>query len=104
MVVGFAQVGSESGLARRRETKTAKLRAHQDKVNLRISDAQQKQENEIKAIRSFVAQGVDGILLAPVVATGWDFRAARGARRQGAGVPARPADRYQRPDASTPPR
>ncbi|TLU71670.1 galactofuranose ABC transporter, galactofuranose-binding protein YtfQ [Lichenicoccus roseus] len=81
MVVGFAQVGSESGW-RAAETKTAKLRAHQDKVNLRISDAQQKQENEIKAIRSFVAQGVDGILLAPVVATGWDsvLREARDAK------------------------
>lgn len=81
MVVGFAQVGSESGW-RAAETKTAKLRAKQDDVNLRISDAQQKQENEIKAIRSFVAQGVDGILLAPVVATGWDsvLREARDAK------------------------
>ena len=33
--------------------------------------SQQKQENQIKAVRSFIAQGVDGILLAPVVETGW---------------------------------
>ncbi|MEK1870671.1 MAG: ABC transporter substrate-binding protein, partial [Ensifer adhaerens] len=36
------------------------------------ADAQQKQENQIKAIRSFIAQGVNAILVAPVVATGWD--------------------------------
>lgn len=71
LVVGFAQVGSESGW-RAAETKTSKVRAQQDNIDLKISDAQQKQENEIKAVRSFIAQGVDGILIAPVVATGWD--------------------------------
>ena len=39
----------------------------QAQVNLKIADAQQKQENQIKAIRSFIAQGVDAIFLAPVV-------------------------------------
>ena len=34
--------------------------------------SQQKQENQIKAVRSFVAQGVDAIFIAPVVATGWE--------------------------------
>jgi ABC-type sugar transport system substrate-binding protein len=71
LTVGFAQVGSESGW-RAAETKVAKQKAQQDNVTLKISDAQQKQENEIKAVRSFVAQGVDGIFIAPVVATGWD--------------------------------
>ncbi|HLP69767.1 MAG TPA: galactofuranose ABC transporter, galactofuranose-binding protein YtfQ, partial [Rhizobium sp.] len=41
-------------------------------VDLKFADAQQKQENQIKALRSFIAQGVDAILVAPVVATGWD--------------------------------
>src|SRR5690606_3664195 len=41
-------------------------------VDLKFADAQQKQENQIKAIRGFIAQGVDAILVAPVVATGWD--------------------------------
>ncbi len=36
---------------------------------LKIADGQQKQENQIKAVRSFVAQGVDAIFIAPVVAT-----------------------------------
>lgn len=70
-VVGFSQIGSESGW-RAAETKMAKLSAEQKGIDLRISDAQQRQENQIKAIRAFIAQGVDAIFLAPVVATGWD--------------------------------
>jgi galactofuranose transport system substrate-binding protein len=71
MVVGFAQIGSESGW-RAAETKMARIGAEQRGVDLRIADAQQRQENQIKAIRAFIAQGVDAIFLAPVVATGWD--------------------------------
>jgi ABC-type sugar transport system substrate-binding protein len=71
MKVGFSQVGSESGW-RAAETKVSKIEADKRGVDLRISDAQQKQENQIRAVRSFIAQGVDAILLAPVVATGWD--------------------------------
>lgn len=71
LVVGFSQIGSESGW-RTAETNAARAAADQRKVDLRISDAQQRQENQIKAIRAFIAQGVDGILVAPVVATGWD--------------------------------
>ena len=40
--------------------------------NLIFSDGQQKQENQIKAIRSFIAQGVDIIAFVPIVETGWD--------------------------------
>ena len=71
MTVGFSQIGSESGW-RAAETKMARIAADKRGVDLRVSDAQQRQENQIKAIRAFIAQGVDGILLAPVVATGWD--------------------------------
>ncbi|ALN74436.1 galactofuranose ABC transporter, galactofuranose-binding protein YtfQ [Aureimonas sp. AU20] len=71
MVVGFSQVGSESGW-RAAETSVTKQEAQKRGIDLKFADAQQKQENQIKAIRSFVAQGVDAILLAPVVATGWD--------------------------------
>ncbi|WP_299841790.1 galactofuranose ABC transporter, galactofuranose-binding protein YtfQ [uncultured Jannaschia sp.] len=70
-VIGFSQIGSESGW-RAAETTVTRQEAEERGVDLRFSDAQQRQENQIAAIRSFVAQGVDGILLAPVVATGWD--------------------------------
>jgi ABC-type sugar transport system substrate-binding protein len=69
--VGFSQIGSESGW-RAAETSVSKSEAKKRGVNLKIADAQQKQENQIKAIRSFVAQGVDAIFLAPVVSSGWD--------------------------------
>ncbi|SKA29748.1 galactofuranose ABC transporter, galactofuranose-binding protein YtfQ [Consotaella salsifontis] len=71
MTVGFSQIGSESGW-RAAETSVTKQEAEKRGIDLKFADAQQKQENQIKAIRSFIAQGVDAILLAPVVATGWD--------------------------------
>ena len=71
LTVGFSQIGSESGW-RAAETTVSKSEAAKRSVNLKIADAQQKQENQIKAIRSFVAQGVDAIFLAPVVSSGWD--------------------------------
>jgi galactofuranose transport system substrate-binding protein len=70
-VVGFSQIGSESGW-RAAETSVTKLQAEERGIDLKFADAQQKQENQIKAIRGFIAQGVDAILVAPVVATGWD--------------------------------
>ncbi len=71
LTIGFSQIGSESGW-RAAETTVSKSEAKKRGINLKIADAQQKQENQIKAIRSFIAQGVDAIFLAPVVSTGWD--------------------------------
>ena len=71
LTVGFSQIGSESGW-RAAETSVTKMEAQKRGVDLKFADAQQKQENQIKAVRSFIAQGVDAILIAPVVATGWD--------------------------------
>jgi ABC-type sugar transport system substrate-binding protein len=70
-VIGFSQIGSESGW-RAAETSVTRQQAEERGVDLKFADAQQKQENQIKAIRGFIAQGVDAILVAPVVATGWD--------------------------------
>ncbi|MFN3661333.1 galactofuranose ABC transporter, galactofuranose-binding protein YtfQ [Yoonia sp.] len=69
--IGFSQIGSESGW-RAAETTVTMQEAEARGIDLRFSDAQQRQENQIAALRSFIAQGVDAILLAPVVATGWD--------------------------------
>jgi galactofuranose transport system substrate-binding protein len=71
IVVGFAQVGAESGW------RTANTKDIQDSfkaagIQLKFSDAQQKQENQIKAIRSYIQQQVDYIAFSPVVQTGWD--------------------------------
>jgi ABC-type sugar transport system substrate-binding protein len=69
--VGFAQVGAESSW-RTAETESIKGEAEKRGVTLKFSDAQGKQENQIKAVRGFIAQGVDAIILAPVVETGWE--------------------------------
>ena len=71
LTIGFAQVGSESGW-RTSFTNAMMAEAEAQGITLLFSDGQQKQENQIAALRSFIAQGVDAIILAPVVETGWD--------------------------------
>jgi ABC-type sugar transport system substrate-binding protein len=71
LTIGFSQVGSESAW-RTAFTEATLAEAEARGINLLFSDAQQKQENQIAALRSFIAQGVDAIILAPVVETGWD--------------------------------
>lgn len=72
LVLGFAQVGAESDW-RTANTQSIKTAAQEAGFILKFEDAQQKQENQIKAIRSFVAQRVDVIAFSPVVETGWDM-------------------------------
>ncbi|WP_149825500.1 ABC transporter substrate-binding protein [Streptomyces tailanensis] len=71
ITLGFSQVGSESGW-RSANTDSVKSAAKEAGYKLQFSDAQQKQENQISAIRSFIAQKVDVIAFSPVVVTGWD--------------------------------
>ncbi|KRF42175.1 ABC transporter substrate-binding protein [Paenibacillus sp. Soil787] len=71
IVLGFAQVGAESGW-RTANTKSIQDSAKEAGIDLKFSDAQQKQENQIKAIRSYIAQKVDAIAFSPVVESGWD--------------------------------
>jgi simple sugar transport system substrate-binding protein len=71
LTVGFSQIGAESGW-RTANTDSIKAEAAKRGIKLIFSDAQQKQENQIKALRSFVAQGVDVIAFSPVVETGWE--------------------------------
>ena len=71
LTLGFAQIGAESGW-RTANTQSIKDAAPKAGINLKFSDAQQKQENQIKAIRSYIAQKVDVIAFAPVVETGFE--------------------------------
>lgn len=71
LVVGFSQIGAESAW-RTANTDSIKSEAEKRGVDLKFADAQQKQENQIKAIKGFIAQGVDVIAFAPVVETGWE--------------------------------
>ncbi len=80
LVVGFSQIGAESEW-RTGNTTSIQEAAEDLGVELIFSDAQQKQENQIKAIRTFIAQQVDVIGVSPVVETGWEsvFQEARDA-------------------------
>jgi ABC-type sugar transport system substrate-binding protein len=71
ITLGFSQVGAESGW-RTANTESIKSAATAAGITLNFSDAQQKQENQIKAIRSFIQQGADVIAFSPVVESGWD--------------------------------
>jgi len=80
LVVCFAQIGAESEW-RSAETDSIKATAEELGVELKFSDAQQKQENQIKALRNCIAQKVDVIGVPPVVETGWEtvFQEAKAA-------------------------
>ncbi|MGR4867814.1 ABC transporter substrate-binding protein [Variovorax sp. LARHSF232] len=81
IVLGFAQVGAESEW-RTANTESIKSAAQEAGIELKFSDAQQKQENQIKAIRSYIAQKVDVIAFSPVVETGFEtvLREAKAAK------------------------
>jgi ABC-type sugar transport system substrate-binding protein len=81
IVLGFSQIGAESEW-RTANTTSVQTAAQEAGITLRFSDAQQKQENQIKALRSFIAQRVDVIAFSPVVETGWEtvLREAKAAK------------------------
>ena len=81
LVIGFSQVGAESEW-RTANSNSIKDAAKQSGITLKFADAQQKQENQVKAIRSFIAQRVDVIAFSPVVESGWDtvLREAKNAK------------------------
>ena len=70
-VVGFAQVGSESGW-RSANTDDIKATAEKYKVDLQFTSAEGDQAKQIASLKTFIAQGVDVIAFSPVVETGWD--------------------------------
>ena len=80
-MLGFSQIGAESEW-RTANTTSIQTAAAEAGITLRFSDAQQKQENQIKALRSFIAQRVDVIAFSPVVETGWEtvLREAKAAK------------------------
>jgi ABC-type sugar transport system substrate-binding protein len=81
LTIGFSQVGAESEW-RTANTASIKDAAKRAGVNLKFADAQQQQQNQVKALRSFIAQRVDVIAFSPVVETGWEtvLREAKNAK------------------------
>ncbi|MDO4543368.1 MAG: ABC transporter substrate-binding protein [Clostridia bacterium] len=72
IVVGFSQIGAESNW---RVANTESIQAALSEENgfmLILDNARQQQENQLKAVRTFIQQGVDYIVLAPIVESGWE--------------------------------
>jgi len=71
LLLGFSQLGWESAW-RLANTQSVQQAAADAGVSLMYSNAEQKQERQIKAIREFIAYQVDVIAFSPIVETGWD--------------------------------
>lgn len=71
IIAGFSQIGAESAW-RTCNTESIKKAAEENGIQLVYNNAEQKQENQIKALRSFIAYQVDVIIFVPIVMDGWD--------------------------------
>ena len=71
LILGFSQLGSESAF-RIGQTKDTEENAEKYGITLMMENANQKQENQIAAIRSFIAYRVDVIAFSPIIEEGWD--------------------------------
>ena len=71
LILGFSQIGSESAW-RTRNTQSIFEAAEANNIHIIFDDAQQKQANQLKAIRSFIVYQVDVIAFVPIVEDGWD--------------------------------
>jgi simple sugar transport system substrate-binding protein len=80
LVIGFAQIGAESEW-RTANTNSLKQEAERLGIEFKFIDAQQKQDNQVLALRTFIVEKVDLIGISPVVETGWDaiFQEAKAA-------------------------
>lgn len=72
IVVGVSQLGSESGWRTANTESVQSAFTQQNGYFLIFNNARQRQENQLKAIRSFISQRVDYIVFSPVVETGWE--------------------------------
>ena len=72
IVVGVSQLGSESGWRTANTESVQRVFTKENGYFLIFNNARQKQENQIKDIRSFISQRVDYIVFSPVTEDGWD--------------------------------
>lgn len=93
IVIGFSQVGSESSWRVANSESMKEAFSEKNGYELIFDDAKNKQENQYKAIRTFIQQNVDYIILAPTTETGWDDILAEA---RDAGIPVIIVDRKVR--------
>ena len=89
LTIGFSQIGSESTW-RTANTDSIKSEAEKRGINLVFTDAQQKAENQIQAINTFISRKVDVIAFSPVVSSGWEPTLTKA---KAAGIPVLICDR-----------
>ena len=70
IVVGVSQLGSESGFRTANTESVQNAFTKENGYFLIYNNARQRQENQLKALRSFISQRVDYIIFSPVVETG----------------------------------
>ncbi len=97
ITVGFSQLGSESDWRIANSESFVNTFTRENGYDLLLENAQQKQENQLKAIRKFVLQDVDYIVVAPIVESGWDSALQEA---KNAGIPVILADRMVDADES----
>ncbi|MDR0897202.1 MAG: ABC transporter substrate-binding protein [Oscillospiraceae bacterium] len=90
LLLGFSQLGSESGW-RIGNTLSIQEAAAEAGVQLMFDNAEQSQEKQIKALRSFIAYQVDVIAFSPIVEEGWEHVLTEA---KNAGIPVLLVDRY----------
>lgn len=72
IVVGYSQLGSESVWRTANTNSIVAALSEENGFFLQSKNARQKQENQIKAIRSFISQRVDYIVFSPIMEEGWE--------------------------------
>jgi len=72
IVVGYSQLGSESVWRTANTNSIEAALCPENGFFLQSKNARQKQENQIKAIRSFISQRVDYIVFSPITEDGWE--------------------------------
>ena len=85
LVVGFSQLGSESSWRLANTASMTAALSREKGYELLLENAKQKQDNQLAAVRNFILQGVDLIVIAPVAETGWESVLQEARRSSGSG-------------------
>ena len=72
LTVGYVKIGAESDWRLACNKSMTETFTTENGYYMMTSDAQQKQEKQVKAVREFISQEVDYILLDPITESGWD--------------------------------
>ena len=72
ITVGFAQVGHESDWRTASTNSVQAALSKENGIDLQFVDCDNDSAAQLDAVRNFIQQGVDYIVIDPIVSTGWD--------------------------------